>query len=478
VFKDKLSLWHPKQIIENMRRFGERILNSRYNAGSDPFVINRNINRLNMPVIRRTLINCSLEEDEQNPYYTGVLNTLSNHCCGSIPIPIVLLEEDSICDAVEDRFQEWGVENEVGSAIRDLRRTAARSGIAVAIPYKMKTNHPIKLGFQVIGAEYFQSPGYNPDVYEGIEYWPNNDIKAVWIQEEGKLEPTRYKEEDIIVFTRKRVHKHWPECASAFNTYPSIRRYMTNILKSAENQTSIPMALELDPTYYTPFTNDLRGKFEYEPGFIPTLPPGAKLTGLNFAQVADDRSKFVDLMVGTAARCIDMPTILALSDSSDSNMATAHIDLQPWAYAVKIDRFDYEKPIRKIFWMWYNMATMWPGYLPRAAMKYPRPPIIFHYNVLFEHPDPVKRANAREADLLSGASTLTRIYSQDGLTARREIKKECKLLGITPEQYFKLLLASRSKTSASNQTPGENQNDPQQQRPSKTGVRRLQRGAS
>lgn len=474
----KLSLPHPQEILERIKLGWDRFRNVSYVKTADPFVIQRDMQRIKSPQFRNTLIGCSIEEDEENPYYTGLLSTLSNHCCGTIPIPVALLEDDALGDAIEDRFVEWGIENDVGSMIRELRRTAARSGIGVAIPIKAITDHDIKLSFQIIGAEYLKSPSFRPEIIDGVEFFPNGQVKAVWIQEEGKPEPTQYMNmpttapNKCIVWSRKRVHRFWPECAPAFQTYPSIRRYLLNIQKAAENQTSIPMALELDPVYYpvaltagTP-----SGKFEYEPGWVPTLPPGAKLSGLNFSQVAEDRSKFVDLLVGSAARCVDMPTILALADSSDSNMATAHIDLQPWAYAVKIDRFDYESAIRKIFWMWYEMAQLWPGYLPISAMSERRPPVIFHYTVLFEHPDPGKRANARSVDLESGASTLTRIYNEQGLTARREIKKECKLLGITPKQYFKLLLQTRNK-NAFNTSGSQSQDDQKQQRPKQTSVR-------
>lgn len=478
----KLRLPSPQEIVERIRLGIDRINNRSYIRTHDPYVIQRDLVKHKNPIFRGTLIECSIEEDEQNPYYTGLLNTLSNHCCGTIPIPVALVDEDEVCDALEDKFIEWGIENKIGAAIRELRRTAARSGIGVAIPYKTNSSHDIKLAFQVVGAEYLRSPSFKPEVTNGIEYHTNGDIKAVWIQEEGKPEPTRFinmptnAPNKCIVWHRKRVHALWPECAPAFQTYPSIRRYMINIQKGAENQTSIPMAVELDPAYYPTNGGTFDGKFEYEPGWIPTLPPGAKLSGLNFSQVAEDRSKFIDLMVGSAARCIDMPTILALADSSDSNMATAHIDLQPWSYAVKIDRFDYEIATRAIFWEWYRMAKMWPGYLPRAAKKYTRPPVIFHYTVLFEHPDPGKRASARATDLESGASTLTRIYNEQGLTARREIQKECKLLKITPERYFELLLTARNKNA--NQTGDQSQNDQEQQEPEQDQVRRLQRRAS
>lgn len=490
-----IHLPHKDQILDKIKKaadnvglWWDRLNNYRYAKSSDPFVVQRNIYKQKTPIFRGTLINCSLIEDEENPYYSGVLNTLSEHCCGSIPIPVALVDEDQLCDAIEDRFIQWGVENKIGAAIREMRRVAARSGIAVAIPIRIETEHDIKLSFQIVGAEYLKSPSLKSgvsDVVDGVEFYANGQVKAVYIQEEGKHEPTKYynlpsnKRNKCIVFTRKRVHQFWPECAPAFQMYPSIRRFIANVLKTAENQTSIPMALEFDPVHYPVNVEYSKDKFEYEPGFIPNIPPGAKLVGLDFGKVSDDRSKFVDLMVGSASRCIQMPTILALGDSSDSNMATAHIDLQPWSYAVKIDRFDFEQPIRYFFWMWYDLARLMPGYLPSSARQYKRPPITFHYNVLFEHPDPGKRANARATDLESGAATLTRIYNEQGLVARREIQKDCKLFKITPQEYFKLLLQARGKMINGNEKTGSKGQSSSKQEESDTDrVRRVLRRTS
>jgi len=492
-----INLPHKDQILDRIKNaagrvkedlglWWDRINNYRYAKNNgDPFVIQRNIYKEKTPVFRGTLINCSLIEDEENPYYSGVLNTLSEHCCGSIPIPVALVEENDLCDSIEDRFIQWGVENKIGSAIREMRRVAARTGIAVAIPIRIETEHDIKLSFQIVGAEYLKSPTGKLDVIDGVEFYDNGQVKAVYIQEDGKLEPTKYynmpsnKRNKCIVFSRQRVHKFWPECAPAFQMYPSIRRYITNVLKTTEMQTSIPMALEFDPNYWPVNVDWGKDKFEYEPGFVPNLPPGVKLSGLDFGKVSEDRSKFVDLMVGSASRCINMPTILALGDSSDSNMATAHIDLQPWSYAVKIDRFDFEQPVRYFFWMWYDLASMMPGYLPSSARRYRRPPITFHYNVLFEHPDPGKRANARATDLESGAATLTRIYNEQGLVARREIQKDCKLFGITPKEYFKLLLQARGQMiNGSQKTGTKSQSDSQSEETDTDRVRGLLRRAS
>lgn len=444
----------PMLVKTRWNNVKSRLTNGRYIS---PDVIIRDSLRLFDHQNKAALIECSITEDAENSHYTGILNTLSNHCVGTIPIPVSLTDYDDLNDAIEDRWIEWGVINSIGSAIRDMRRTAAQTGLAVAIPHrKPNTDYEIKLGFKIVGQQHLKSPLFsnrsrNPlenRIVDGIEYWPNGDIRRVYILEDGNIEPTPYNvPNEAFVWSRKRAFPLWPECSSAFSVYPSIRRYLENVVRGEEMRSAMPMAVKLGPSYSPANKAIPRGAFPYEPGMVMTLPPDTELQGLNWGAMASDRAKFLDLMIATGARCIDMPLNLARASSSDSNMATAHIDLQPWKYVVDIDRFDYECFIRWVFNLWYGIVQYWP-LMPSRALAVPRPPVLFNYTVLFDHPDPAKRASARSVDLISGASTLTRIYADQGLNARREIKKECKLLKISTAEFIQQLLASRSKQVA------------------------------
>ena len=74
-------------------------------------------------------------------------------------------------------------------------------------------------------------------------------------------------------------------------------------------------------------------------------------------------------------------------------------------------------------------------------------PHIYVYPDIHSHPDPLKRASARAMDLASGSTTLNRIYSQLGTNARRELVREAELLGITLDEYQKIIISSRSQRS-------------------------------
>lgn len=464
------------------KRF-KRLINSTSSAVQRSYEDIYNLNSIReSPIARSVIAGASVYEDSCNSQYSGILNTLSNHCVGTIPLPMAMSGTDELDDAIEDRWYEWGQLNGVGSALREARRKAAQGGIAVLIPYKSASDYDLKLAYRVLGQEHLRSPRHTRDplndpftnkhtgvTIDGVEFWPNGDIRRVWVQEEYKMDPTPYNVSDgvIVWYKKNRPRPMWPELGPAFQVIPSMNRFLQNITREAEFKSAMPLAVELDGTYYKPTTTaPPKGAFKYEPGMIPTLPPGSKLVGVAMQSMAEDRSKLSDKFCAVAARCVDMPKNLALSDSSDSNMATSHIDLQPWKYVVDIDRFDYEVVCRTIYRQWYSMASL-TTLLPPVSFETRPPPTLFNYSVLFNHPDPQKCATGRSVDLISGASTLSIEYAQQGKNARREIQKDARLYGVPVEKYLEILLASRSKQAlevlgyATQNNPATQQADPE-----------------
>ncbi len=401
------------------------------------------------PMFRKKIREVSSIEDEENSYYTGILNTIAEHCVGSVPLIMGNHLSPETNNAVEDAWLAWAIENSIGSAVRQIRRGAARTGLGIGIPYKLNNDDPIGFGIRTVSSLRLTNPmdvGMEDRIYDGIEYDENWDIKKIYIKEDGKLDPVEYDAKDVLLWfkrTTEDMQIGMPECGPAFCLFPSIKRYLKAIVRGEEFRSCIPLAIELDKDVYRPgdAIDVPTGQFEYEPGWVPTLPPGTKLTGVNVANQADDKTKFIYLIVAAAARCVQMPRNLALGDSGDSNMATAAIDIQPWINRVKIDRVDFQPIIRKIFKMWYDRAILISGYIPvpaRTGFTYE-----INYDSTFEHPDPGKRANARAMDLASGSTTIHKVYSDQGLNPRRQLDREAQTLGITRPELNQLIIASR-----------------------------------
>lgn len=413
---------------------------------------------LRNPFFKRTIIQCSITEDEENSYYTGILNTLSEHCCGSNPLVIGMSSINEVNDRIEDAWINWALCNGIGSTIRTIRRAAARTGLGIALPcIKYDSADQAKLAFKTISYLDLETPrdaARTDRIIDGVMYDKYWQMMKIYVHNEESDEPTEYDVNDILVWhktTKEGLHIFGPECGPALALYPSIKRYMEAVIKGEEFRACTPMAMELDPAVWgkeeLQDESAPRGKYQYGPGTVPTLPPGVKLSGLPVSISGEERVKFVELVNGAAGRCIQMPKNLALGDSSNHNMASSQFDMQPWINKINIDRADFEPIPRKVFQLWVNNIRYINGYLPPIAIdmlvkgefKYS-----FNYDALFQHPDPNKNASARSTDLASGSTTLVREYKKLGMNARRELKREADLYGITYEQLMQTILASRT----------------------------------
>ena len=423
-----------------------------------------------LPVVRDALVKFSLEEYDRNPYYQLVIENLTNHTVGPSPSIIAIAQnvKDKVNDSVEDAYSDWVSNNKIGSAYREIRRQAALTGIGIGIPFKDEISAiDVKTAYKIYGGDCLANPHDavpSDRIFHGIEYDANWEPRAFHVRDQDSIllpnynhTTKEYRVEEVIYWSRgRRKGMLWPlpECYAAFTFYPFIRRFLQAVIQGEEFLSSMPMAIELDPQVYSTYAQsqskqEPMGQFVYEPNMIPTLRPGMKLAGIPISRTAGDREKTLQVFACTCALTVQMPKNLALGDSSNSNMASAQVDIQPWANKVNIDRFDMEPMYRKSFKDWWAIAVrrqMTVDIMRKYISLYPH---VYVYPDLFEHPDPNKRASARATDLASGATTLNRLYSNLGLNFRREIEREAQTLGITTEELIHILISSRSTNALS-----------------------------
>jgi hypothetical protein len=423
-------------IVNALTRWIGKLVN-RSKVAYDEVPHERLLPALRHPYVRQRMIECSILEEAENPYYKNLLDLRSSHTVGSFPS---LLVGDDDNDELEEEWLSWGMENGIGKILRELRREASKTGVGIAIPYEDLTkSNP--LCYQIVPSIELQQPRQamdNDRIIDGIEFDENwNPIKIYLGAEAKEYDLDR----DGVLFWAKgnplSKQLFFPECVAAFSIYPSVRQFLAAVIEAEKFSAAIPMAVELDPKVYGQSDVTPTGKLKYEPGFIPTLPPGTKLTGINTFSGGKDREKTMRLMVAAGARCMNCPVNLALGDSSGSNMSSAQVDLQLWKTETENDRFDFMPVYFKVFRRWY---TQRPGFLNSTK----KPSVRFASSVIFEHPDPVKNANSRAIDLISGSRTLHMIYNERSRNPRTEMRKEAKLLGITLEELQKLYVATRT----------------------------------
>jgi hypothetical protein len=421
------------------------------------------------PWVRRKLVTVSIEQDEEGSHYHGILNTIANDCLGPAPLLIGGASDPTVNTEIEDRWVQFCQETGLGSSLRLLRRAAARTGIGIGIPFRKETDHEVKLGLRIISSEKLLNPlGGNADDrwYDGIHYNRNWEPDMIGL-DTGET----YAIKDIIVWWKNKFEDQLcgiPECAPALCIFPSVKRYLDAVIRSAEFRSAIPMALKLDPTIWGKEAAESvgmpEGEFQYEPGMIPTLPPGTTLEGLSYSGTTSEDAAALDAMVGAAARCVNMPINLATGNSSKHNMASSQVDFGPWKNTVLIDREDFAPVIHKMVKIWYNGASKVPGYFSGLTRRYIQEEGLLYslsYSQVFNHPDPQKISNATATDLTTGALTLVRYYTERGRNPRRELQREAELLGVEYEDLCKIILAGRT-TAASSILSSEETTDEEQ----------------
>ena len=433
-----------------------RLTRSRDSVAYNQIPRDRFLKAIRHPWVRRKLMVVSMEQDEEGSHYHGILNTLANDCVGPSPLLIGGATDPDVNTNVEDRWVQFCQETGLGASIRLLRRAAARTGIGIGIPYnKVLTSHEIKLGLRVVSAEKLQNPmgaGAEDRIWDGIRNNENWEPVEIFL-DTGES----YKTNDIILWWKNKYEDNIcgiPECSPALCIFPSVKRYLDSIIRSAEFRSAIPMAIKLDPTVWG--KEDAEGvpggKWEYEPGMIPTLPPGTTLEGLSYSGTTADDAEALDAMVGAAARCINMPVNLATGNSRQYNMASSQVDFGPWKNTINIDREDYAPVIHQMVKLWYDAGKYTENYFGKRTLRFVEEEGLNYtlsYSQVFNHPDPQKISNSTATDLQTGALTLVRYYTERGRNPRREIQREADLLGVEYSDMCKILLLGRTSAASS-----------------------------
>ena len=114
---------------------------------------------LSIPMVRRAMVEFSVEEYKRNPYYKSVIDKRAEQTIGPCPTLIATSPETNANDQVEDSHKAWTEENSIGKALREYVRQGALTGLGLLIKTKLKrTSYPFSLGYRAYGANALQTP--------------------------------------------------------------------------------------------------------------------------------------------------------------------------------------------------------------------------------------------------------------------------------------------------------------------------------
>jgi hypothetical protein len=163
--------------------------------------------------------------------------------------------------------------------------------------------------------------------------------------------------------------------------------------------------------------------------------------------------EFVATILKEIARCINVPFTVAAMDASVANMSAAYADRQPYAHERRLEREELECTfLNPLLEMWVREASMIPSFLPRTATEFKH---AWFWNSLGHHADPQKVANAISTELASGMTTLPLEHSKRGQDWEEQQESAAKSLGLTIENYRKMLVSSIFSASTQSGPQGD-----------------------
>jgi lambda family phage portal protein len=408
--------------------------------------------------VRRQLRKRSRYEISNNSYARGIVSTLANYTIGSGPTPGItylgnMLERQDVSElsaVVMRLFHEWWQEAEIQNKLATAGETVPRDGEAFFTKYTSANpfwRSPVRLNVRLLEADQFETDNLQGQLgsdESGVELDQNGDIMAYYLLPYHPGDTFSPIQSAIRISARDVYHLYRadrpgqlrgiPWLTPSLNIFAQLRRFVLATLTAAETAADHAAVLEQmagadDEDQAEPWE-----RMEIERGAMVTLPAGAKLSQFKAEHPNATFEQFITSMVREAARCVDMPAVLAI-DASKYNYASGRLDLQAFWRTRGAERvLIYERQFLDPLWRdWLDEALLIPGYLPDlfAETAYDWAPL-WRWSEA-EHVDRAKEAAGQAAELANHTTTLAREYARRGLDWEDELKQRARELELMRE---------------------------------------------
>lgn len=416
-------------------------------------------------------------EVANNSYVKGMVRTLAKDTVGGTGPRLQMIGDNKNDSPIEADWAKWAREIKLAKKLRVMRRAKAETGEVFAIVFtNPAVKGPVKLDVAIIEADRVTDHGIgsvtdldwcdgihydeygNPISYRVMRYHPGGQRGWGAAFNEYDDVPAAYVYHYFTDDERPGQRRGVPELTPSVQTGGELRRYDNAVLRTAEVHARMALALQVDynPELGTdnPEAPESMDTVELPDSGAIVLPPGYKLNGVDATQPTDGHTAFVDVKLRETARCIDMPFSIAALDSSKSNMSARYLDSQIYGVAIKVERADLECEF--LDWLfqshWVAEYALARQNMPRSPDAYPH---TWYWPSLNQHADPAKVANAQQTRLDSGASSMPDEIQGDGQDWEDVFDKEARALGVTVEQYQKLIRLKRFGTADPDGKPAE-----------------------
>jgi capsid protein len=435
------------------------------------------------PMIRYILRNRARYEAANNSYCRGMVETLATDCIGTGPRLLMMTGDDAADEWVVTEFMRWCRVIRSAEKLRTMCKAKTTDGEAFGL---MISNPglptPVKLDLRTIEADQvrfvditlltvpsvdgirFDDFG-NPVSYHVLRVHPGfwsyatGYIGFPW---EYDVWPAKFV---LHWFRQDRAgqHRGIPEIMPALPLFAQLRRYTLAALQAAETAadfalfmhtpTAADAVADEEEVIEVPNPFDL---FPLQRNIVTTLPDGYTIDQTKAEQPTTTHEMFVRTILREIARCLNMPYNVAAGDSSDSSFSSGRLDHQVYFRTIAQAHKDVEYGIMdRLLAAWLreaSYATIGNGdfgtpYMPTNVRKAlgvltgeaaDLPEHTYNW-VEHEWGNPAQAATATDVSLRNGSTTYAIEYAKKGTDYRKAHQAQAKALGISLEEYQKLL---------------------------------------
>lgn len=415
--------------------------------------------------VRRQLRKRSRYEIANNSYARGIISTLANYTIGSGPSPGLTYmgadlereEVSEIASQVGRLFYAWWTEADIPTKLQTAAIAVPQDGEAFFTKFTSLNpfwRSPVRLNVRLLEADHFETDSVIAQLgvdESATELDANGEVMAYYVlpNHPGDLfapfqSAQRVSARDVYhLFRADRPGqlRGIPWLTPSLGIFAQLRRFVLATLTAAETAADHAAVLEQMAASDDEDQAEPWERMEIERGAMVTLPAGAKLSQFKAEHPNATFEQFVTSMVREAARCVDMPAVLAI-DASKYNYASGRLDLQAFWRTRSAERvLIYERQfLDPLYRDWLDEALLIPDYLPPAFVETVQDWAPIWRWTEAEHVDRSKEATGQATELSNHTTTLAREYARRGLDWEDELKQRARELqlmrelGLTPQQ--------------------------------------------
>jgi len=406
----------------------------------------------NSPAVRKTLRERSRYERENNGYSKGTIRTHANYTIHGGPTLRMQTGSDGFNAMVEAAWRRWTKACKFRRKLRVMHMAKVGDGESLAWTFfNPGLADAVQLDFRPLECDQCSTP-YLPagekSRIDGVHFDRYGNVTAFDILPEHpggqwsgyNRDPIEVPARFILhwfMLERAGQHRGIPDTTATLSLSAAARRFREATVGAAESAADFGVIFNTNmqvndgPDEIRPLT-----EIEFDKRMAIAAPMGWDGHQMKGEHPSTTFDMFNKATVNEQARPLSMPRNLAMCDSSDYNFSSGQLDHHTYFAACDNERLDGDDlVVDPLFGLWFPEARDVYGW---AVDPYPIPPHAWDWPG-YPKIDPTKTAKARAASLGVGATSLTRIYREDGLDFEDELKVMAKDYGVEVDEMRAIL---------------------------------------